>query len=187
MLKEKKKKKRNFNQYDPVPIPDKGLASVLYFDGSDLAANRNGEMSESQAAHLHNQRQNFWFEIGAAAVFIVLTVLSFLASEVIGAMALFVLLVILLPYLVWRKHEQNKRINYDIEDGKVWFAMGQVILDQHSPNGRVSSMRYMMTVSSTTFELNKDVFLRFKHLDYYNIYFAPLSRIILSAEPAQPA
>lgn len=72
------------------------------------------------------------------------------------------------------------RFTNDIHENQVESLSGRVILDTDQ-----NRRNFTLTIDQEKFKLSRKVYLRFKHLDTYTIYYAPRTRIILSAEPVE--
>lgn len=182
-------------EIDPI------LAHGLNFTAEDLATNRQGMLSARQqkiltqvdaqpdlnkfptrfiqglmvvgiiigwfVSSLEAGRENLvWF--GAIVAIFILATLLF------GWMLLFVLHK---KFLVRR----NKLI-----ETRVQSQTGVVILDSGiTSRGATQQQYHRFTLNDQTFNISREGFLRFKHLERYIIYYLPKSKIIVSAEPAE--
>ena len=157
---------------------DSELAAGLGFTPDDLAANREGVMTEWQRNALKKRTGNKQWIYGGLLFLWCMTMFFAAVSSVpplaiLGASVVFLLLVtpIVVFYYEWAFNFIN-----DANEGVVKEYMGRVILDAHGCT---------LTIRSQRFTLSRPAYLRFKHLDYYTIYYTPRTRIILSAEPME--
>jgi hypothetical protein len=184
-------RKRKDLIFDSAPIRDEELAYGLHFDGSDLAANRAGYLSERQAFELLDRKKGYWIDTSIACVRgIILLCVGPLAFAFLEPSMLFPVFVLLFfagyfAYLAWQKRKTNIQIENDFSQGAVAVSSGRVILDTRQRGKSGANIEYTLTIGNDTFKLDKQAFLRFKHLEHYTVYFAPLSRVILSAEPSE--
>lgn len=176
------------------PKPDPDLAYGLKFTGDDLESNRDGVMSEAQQEYLKGYRAIQILMCGALIIVTLLfagLVIWMFSTELYYANLLgprpltnFLLICgigvffvggLILVFL--RNMNIILKITDDIRLGEVEAVNGKVILD-----ARMSSF----AVGSTKFTVpRREGFLRFKHLEPYIVYYAPSSRIVVSAEPVE--
>jgi hypothetical protein len=168
------------------PKVDPDLAYGLNFTAEDLAANREEYMSLSQRDMLLQKRQErlgksvlyaaIYF---GAALFVLLAAIS---NE--GTLCIFAPIWIALFFVGFSVAANGRmfwrQTNEDLMKGDIAESNGRVILE--TIEVRRGSYRYEIHLNDSTFEVEKEAFLRFKHLDYYTLYYTPNTRIILSAE-----
>jgi hypothetical protein len=168
------------------------LMKAVGFSASDLPPNRNGQLSEAQCRRLSSIRtQNALKYSVLAIVFGSFTVLfqvapswkhsssSTIATVFFGALvALFVFGLI----------AGQQQFASDLKQGRVCSVTGLAILESEVQrrNRYEVQTRYFMTIQNTKFKLSKKLYVAFKHLEPYTVYYAPNSKIILADEPLQP-
>lgn len=156
---------------------DSLLVSNLNFTPEDLEANRDGVMTERQRIALEARAAPKSHAFTGAFILWGLITLGAVDSSISTTDKMLVSIVSLLlvatvagAYSEWA----NKFFN-DAEDGVVRELTGRVILDTNA-----NRTRFTLTIGYMTFKLDRQAYLRFRHLDTYTIYYAPGSHIILS-------
>lgn len=160
-------------------MSEKKLASAFQFDEADLNANRQGELSAEQV-HILRKRRSAQFGLLLlayvvlnASIFVPLMVAS---KAPIGGV--FLLLEIVFSLIMalsaaWT----NARFQQDIRQREVKRLFGRIglsITDKNYARLRIEGQRFRIK--------NKQA-LALHDGEYYNIYIAPHSKTILSAEP----
>lgn len=163
------------------------LAQALTFMPDDLALNEHGIISPMQHERLQQMLTDKLIEDGKITLFVtvVLAGLTFLARDYLAlAPWLLILLVggpvLLIVYFLWqwwriRHHltrDQHEQIAETVS-GRVTLAPNLATHDQTLP--------YMLSIEDRTFPISEKAFLAFKNGDPYQIYYAPHTRILLSA------
>ena len=180
-------------------VVDPTLANGLDFDAYDLASNRDSLLSDRQKRGLEDFKIRKLRDVISATVLYVLIFLVFTLifisgmnpnnkdslgdwMLIIGIIALILTVIGVIGIVSAQSSAKATHINHDINEGIVLSETGIVILDT---NKKIrTGTPYMLTINDQVFNPPHEAFLRFKHLDRYTIYYAPHSKIILSAEPA---
>lgn len=163
------------------------LMAVLPFDEEDLAANQDGYMSKHQRRML---RVNclIWQGVTLLIVGILgMAIFNVLKKRAIydtyqgtdntySIIALLCFAAIVGFILVWL---QWRRYNADLQKGIVFLAESRIFLNVIETR---NFPRYTISLDGAKFYINKSLFLAFKNNDPYRIYYAPSSKVILSAE-----
>jgi len=178
------------------------LANGLDFDAHDLEANRNNLLSDRQRQQLDKQRAKIAEDIMFVSTLLgvgigIVGIIIFSTGDysyreqhfewlVAGGILILPLIVTLIIGLFIVDSTVVPSIVKDIEKGVVLYQMGTVILDKrvNRQNNSGISEQHFLIMNEQEFILSREAFLRFKNLDRYTIYYAPYSKIILSAEPA---
>ncbi|MBN1963802.1 MAG: hypothetical protein JW910_04090 [Anaerolineae bacterium] len=181
---------------------DPALARALGFTAHDLAANRDGYMSEAQRATLRRKRRDFVLEgIGGFVVFGLLGLVIIVAGlaaaseqrEPLLGLLLVGAFVTLSLFVFWTPTRDTLRqarerwhdFQMDLDKRDVGRVSGTVRLEiEHQ--GRYTGFK--LFIEGYEFAVSSEVLLAFKNGEPYHVYFAPLTLILLAAEPAaEPA
>ena len=175
------------------------LANGLDFDAHDLEANRNNLLSDRQRQQLDKQRAKIAEDIMFVSTLLgvgigIVGIIIFSAEDysyqeqwlVAVGILILPLIVTLIIGLFVVDSTVVPSIVKDIEKGVVLYQMGTVILDKrvNRQNKSGISEQHFLIMNEQEYNLTHEAFLRFKHLERYTIYYAPHSKIILSAESA---
>ena len=184
-------------------VVDPILANGLNFDAYDLEANRQSVLTSHQKQILmEHKAREVWSKIG---FFIFIGVVSsggillvafqnvtfstsnrhFISNFIVILLApLFILAI----YMI-QTYSAVPSIRKDIKNGIVQSHTGMVRLDKnvYSKNGKSpykspSSMRFLV-INNQEFNVSHEGYPHFNNRTRYTIYYAPHSKIILSAEP----
>ncbi|MBK8029120.1 MAG: hypothetical protein J0M07_23545 [Anaerolineae bacterium] len=154
------------------------LAAALKFTDDDLAMNAAGRLSKTQVAALHRRRTIGAVMIGGLCV----TVAFFLLIGTVGATAslgpILLAMLVFMAFALAVGALPAVRITRDLKMG-VQVAEGRVELDTTPAQNSAS---YRVKVDGRKFNVQKRAFLAFKNGDPYRIYYAPNTKMILSAE-----
>ncbi|NWF70857.1 MAG: hypothetical protein HXY40_17365 [Chloroflexi bacterium] len=165
--------------------PDSILASGLDFTEDDLQANRAGQLSARQAQKLLTRHRNttqtmLGLMLMATLFFVPLAFFAAIDTRditpgvLLGAVWLGA---IALLSAVIRSSDAAK---VDIANGLVMAVQGPV---QCYTTSSSSSTQYNLRVGELTFErVDQNVYIAFKHLDIYTLYYTPQSKTIVAAE-----
>ncbi|MBK8134866.1 MAG: hypothetical protein KA401_00750 [Anaerolineae bacterium] len=159
------------------------LMRELDFSAADLAANRDGQLSETQVNRLRLQRNR-----AAAAGLGILFVLALVASICIfaGTRGSGILLVIGLGLTIVSAVVMSMfaryllRLSADIRESKTSAFSGTLERIIKPVNRRVAT--YLLRVGGAEFSVTKDVFKVFEHETAYTLYRAKFTGMLLSAE-----
>jgi hypothetical protein len=162
---------------------NENLARALDFTEDDLATNREGKLSTRQKEFLRRkafseikdqpavQRFGCFWLLLLVGLFVgaiggdVVTVT--VARLVVG---LPVIILVFQFFRVWR------HIGMDMDKGTVTSDTGKVSL-------KVGEYDHLLSFPNVAFAIGEDVLLAFHNDESYRIYYAPNTRVILSAEP----
>ena len=151
-----KPKRKTKLEVDTQLIDD--LAECLNFSLNDLSANQQGHMTTHQIGILRQKRRQGQ------------------SIKRIGELLSYLL------YGVSQQAEKWNRIGYDITLRQTQSQHGTISL----PLKRHKSLpvnHYPLKIGRATFELDVQALPPFRHLEACTAYYAPRSRILLSAEP----
>ncbi len=166
---------------------DNILASGIGFNDADLAANREGRLSEKQAERLLKARRNT--VQGMVGIMVLLTVIL-LPLAVLGQAQTGSAQVSIVIGLVWLGLmglflaiiRSGQAVQADAWRGQVEIVRGPVQCYTSSQGD--SGTQYNLRVGDVTFhKVDRDAYIAFKHLDAYIIYYTPQSKQIVAAEP----
>lgn len=163
------------------------LQRIFKFTTDDLKANRTGTLSESQVTKNEPPKPN-------KLVFIVIIGHALVIGGILGAiaiatgeMALWIVLAIvvamgLMPFVMMGNEGNiNPAFRNDIEAGKVRKVCGMVIVHKIERENRTP--KYELYIDGLAFQLSTPQAGAFVSEKDYCIYYLPLSKKILSAEP----
>lgn len=162
------------------------MMSGLKFNEDDLAANREGYMSQAQRERMRSDRAS-WF-LGTMLSLLAWPGASYIAiadgirihdtfNSRMGILALITALSLSAAAYCW---QQKRHYDADLYKSHVEVAEGRIRLDIIS-QGK-SGVAYTFDVADAHFEVSKNVFLAFKNGDPYAVYYAPHTHTLLSAE-----
>ena len=161
------------------------LADALGFSDQDLAANRDGRLSETQKARLtRGWRRTLWILIAVVIGFgLVATILLFVAQRnnspiltVIG-----ILVTVINATIVGLGAQSYLRTSSDIHGERVT-AISGVVSHTIRVSGRVAT--YVLKLDGQEVVVSKPVFFAVEDGKAYHLYRAPASKTLLAAEPA---
>ena len=161
------------------------LMQSMGFTQDDLAANREGRLSEIQHYNLQVRRQRSVM-IGLALILVaafVATLLIFLGGQDDGSVILVLIgigVTICSAALTGVFARFWMRLTADISDGSVQEYSGKLERVVKPVNRRV--VNYMIRVGAAEAFVSKEAFETFEHLLQYRIYRAPHTGALLSAE-----
>lgn len=157
------------------------LPQALYFTEDDLAANRNGHLSDEQAAQLQARA-------GCSTVGNTLVTLAFVGVGFwtigIGQWWIGALLFGLGAAVFWLGRTGRVGITTELSTRAVASATGPISLDANeyaNPNGTVTE--YVLEIEDQAFVLSRQAFAAFEDGDTYTVYYLPQAHMLLSAEP----
>jgi hypothetical protein len=164
------------------------LEQALNFTPAELAANRQGHLSDGQRRLL---RRRSYYPVAAyslLAVIILAALFGFLGgsnSPILFSQtgclvsSPFILVIIFFAILGIRKWKQ---FNTDVTIGRVAGVSGKISMDMYAAG--YGLMVLNLKVQGKKFNLTKPAMLALRNGESYTIYYAPTSKIVLSAEPA---
>lgn len=168
-------------------IFDEELAYGLDFTQKDLEANRNGYMTERQHHVLKQVARKATKPLVPTTIFAWLMSFGFLfgllQTQDFGIFLTFSAILFGAILATASITSFYTPINLDIHDGAVELANGKVVLQLNV--NKVYTVNHLTIKRYGKFKLHRRAYLRFKHLEPYIIYYAPNSRIILSAMPIE--
>ena len=161
----------------------RALMAALQFTPADLTANRQGRLSQAQAARIQSQRRrNLLVTAALFGVFVIGATVCLYAGQrsdnviLTGAGSALVAMNALLVGLAGRG---NMRVGGDLRAGGVEALSGQVL--RVLRRGRQGDS-YLLRVNGQELRVTKDTFRGFQHERPYRIYRTVRSRRLLSAE-----
>jgi hypothetical protein len=161
------------------------LMKAMDFDSVDVGANRMGFLTEEQRENLTGERWywRLWSIITLVAVplFIAMTIADGIHRHdtVASRVGMIALILILAGVLYAYTHSKWKRVHTDILEGRVLSVVGTVKLKKHREN---NGTKYEVMVEKMKFSVMRRVSEAFQQGEIYRIYYAPHSKIALSAE-----
>lgn len=164
--------------------PD-ALMDVLRFTAADLAANRDGRLSEPQKDRLaRSWRRMLWIVIAVImGIGFGATLILYFAQEndstilsIIG-----IILTIINALVVGLGAQSYLRTSRDLRDGRVAVLDG-VVSHTIRVAGRVAT--YILKVDGQEVVVAKPVFFAFEDGKPYRLYRAPNTKTLFSAEPS---
>ncbi|GAB5490521.1 MAG: hypothetical protein Phog2KO_07360 [Phototrophicaceae bacterium] len=163
------------------------LQRTLKFNTDDLKLNREGQLSEAQ----HDKHKPP--EVSKLALYVIgghaLLIGGLLGAIAIitGKLAMWIVLAIvlglgLLPFVLMKNEGDIKpTLRGDVKNGFVKKACGITIITQTKNRDNVSS--YELYVDGLTLKLTANQASAFVSEEIYCVYYLPLSKTLLSAEP----
>jgi hypothetical protein len=159
------------------------LPETLGFTPEDLAANRDGRLSEAQKARLtRNWRRTLWIVIGLVIVCgLGATILLFVGQQQGSAILSFVgiLVTFVNAAIVGLGAQSYLRTSRDIREGRVAELSG-VVSHTIRVSGRVAT--YILKLDGQPLVVSKPVFFAVEDGKPYRFYRAPASKTLLSGE-----
>ncbi len=163
------------------------LNRALEFTVEDLAANRNGFLSSAQRLQLEQQRwKGARGYVLLAAVFGVVALIPALrfftssirdTNDLIGA-CIFGALTLA---LAWTAYTRWQQIHFDAARGTASVISGIVRLETRTVNR--GNVVYKLKIQGLDFQVSEAALQVFTDGETYRVYYAPESKIVLSAEP----
>lgn len=160
------------------------LATALKFNDNDLMANRDGYMTKEQRVRLRRIGLSRYLPsafgsivFGIAFFLCLLLLLTGLRDgQLLFLLSIFGFMSVWLAgyaYVHWRKFKA------DLEKGNVAMAAGQIRLNIYGFGNRIG---FSVGIEKQSFGVKRRILLAFKNGEPYQIYYAPHSRTLLSAE-----
>ena len=161
------------------------LMAVMQFTQSDLNANRNGNLSKSQALQLKRTRRRN-LAMGALLFFLFVflaTLLIFLGqmNQNIILSTIGGLLTVVNAIMIGMFARSYLRITADLQDGNIDRLSGE--LERILRRGYQQN-NYLLRINGVSIYVTKDIFKQFRHEASYHIYRTTHAHILLSAEPS---
>lgn len=164
-------------------MTDKALMRELDFNFDDLAANREGRLSESQLDRLRQKRSR-----SMAIGFGVILVLAFVASLFIysgtrGSGVMYIIglgLAVCSAVIMSSFARQWLRLSADLRESIASPFSGKLERVVKPVNKRIAT--YLIRIGGGEFSVNKETFRAFAHEAKYTLYRAKYTGILFSAE-----
>lgn len=163
------------------------LQRTLKFTLEDLKLNRDGQLSEAQREkHKPPEVSRLALYVIAGHALLIGGLLGAIAI-ITGEFAMWIVLAIvvalgLLPFLLMNNEGNiNPTLRGDVQHGVVKKACGITIIKQTKDRNNISS--YELYVDDLTLKLTASQASAFINEEVYCVYYLPLSRTLLSAEP----
>lgn len=166
------------------------LQNALWFTNADLAVNREGQLTDLQVAILRQRRRRgvwsglttlvralFATTLAFGCIFTCLTFSQYLPAATVLVFVPLILVVIFAVYEETKGGWQHPTA--DLRERAAASVQGLVILDIVETRPTT----YRLSIGGLSFDVDKATFNAFKNRDLYNVYYAPHSRTLLSAEP----
>lgn len=160
------------------------LMAAMQFSEADLAENRSGALSPTQAARLKSSRQR---QLAVALLlFVSLVITATLciylgqrgSNPILGLAG--ALLILINAVIVGMMGRGYMRVGGDLRPGNVEVLAGEV--ERVLRRGRQRD-NYLIRIDGANLHVTKDVFLGFQHEASYRVYRAAHSGLLLSVEP----
>ena len=164
------------------------LMETIGFDEEELTANRDGYMTKRQCSILNND-QNWWHGINLLTIVITPLAIGLTfwdgirVSDTISSrigITVFILVIGIICYIY--THWKWKQVNTDLGKGNVISAEGTPKLKSFRER---NGMKYTINIENSRFFVSKSVFEAFQLKTKYRVYYAPVSKRIISAEPVE--
>jgi|GEM_PF-5183695 len=163
------------------------LQRNLNFTVDDLRANREGRISEAQhEKHKPPEVSKLAFYVIGGHAVVIVGLLGAIAL-VTGKMAMWIVVGVvlalgLLPFLIMNNEGNiNPTLRGDVQKGTVAKACGIVFINENV--SRNNTRTYELYVDGITIKLTSNQAGAFIHEQDYCVYYLPLSKTLLSAEP----
>jgi hypothetical protein len=169
--------------------PDPILARSIGFDDDDLRQNRAGRLSARQAQKLQsaqvNQGHGLIGVVVLISVFMLPITIGVISSgDIVSGLIIGLLWLGISGALVTISRQDARKLAADIANGRVETAHGLV---QCYTSGS-EKVRYNLRMDDLIFEsVPQSVYIGFKHLEPYTLYYTPTTRQIVAAEPGTEA
>jgi hypothetical protein len=161
------------------------LAEVFHFTEDDLAVNRTGAISRAQ---LTRMEQEIRFQVLVWGAVLILILLVFVLLFRLHPPVALVMVLIALGSLAVIVGKPLYKLHQDQQLGRVESVGGYAKLDIESTLSKryhvepVEQIYLFVYVGDEKFPMNEKAFSAFNDAAFYTVYFAPLSRRILSVE-----
>jgi hypothetical protein len=188
---DKSKRKRGYWQ-------GRALAETLYFTDGDLESNAEGEITDHQMRRLQTR---LMMRLVAGGFFVVLIVAPTLILPsravviypAVGPNPVWLVIGLVMLFMAFTFGMQIVNLWRDLRERRAEAVEGPAMLDIHYSRARSAGMvtvysnrgrpGYTVSVGGLNFRVDKHAFLAFKNGDPYVIYYAPHSKLLLSAAP----
>ncbi len=161
------------------------LASANGFDLASLDFNRRGKLSPSQIATLKRERRSYFVWALLLVIFgvgvIGLGIVNHAKLEPKGVLAILAFFGLVSGYMFVRSRSESA----DLRRGVVEMVEGQVHkFTRSSSSGRSSSTFHYYSVNNLNFEVSQAAYHALIEHVRYRIYYTPISKTLMSIEPA---
>ena len=160
------------------------LMNAMGFTQQDLKANQQGLLSHAQAARLKLNRRRqtllaaFFFCVLVVAASALIYAGQVNSNQILGASG--VILILVNAILTGIAGRAYMRLSKDLRVSEVEVLAGEVA--RVLRRGR-SGDNYLLRIDGCSIQVNRDIFLCFRHQLPYRIYRSANARLLLSAEP----
>lgn len=170
---------------------DPRLMQALKFGEKELIANREGYLTPAQEKRILQSRPRTYL---SAAILMGMALLIWLTMPLLIARQNLdsiwpISLICLIPVFVIIMvviRLNNHRIQQDLQQGTVQCVTGQLTKRVHlMPTGKAFIPVPYLLIQQENFKVNHQVYAAFTDKAYYTVYFAPHTKILLSAEPVK--
>lgn len=151
------------------------LRNAFEFGDDDLAANRQGKISDWQRRRLRDLQSKaqrlFLFPVSLPIIFVLFGKGSTLLGVLLGALAVYV---VYTTYIRWHSLDVESKMTDGVQSIHGWVTRQRV----HSRRGD----RYTMEINGSQFKLTIPQYDSLTDHSEYRVYYVPLSQTILSLE-----
>ena len=160
------------------------LAEALGFTDADLAANRDGRLTDAQIARLRrNWRRTLWITIGIVVIGgLAATIFLFIGQRNDSAILtlLGIIITVINAATVGLGAQSYLRLSRDVNAARV-SAISGVVSHTIRVSGRVAT--YVLKLDEQEIVVPKPVFFAVEDGKAYRLYRAPNTKTLLSGEP----
>lgn len=167
--------------------PDPILAKSIGFDDDDLRQNRAGRLSMSQANRLQSTQQNTSYGLIGAALLISIFMLPIIievmrSGGILPGLIMGLIWLGITGALVTISRRDAGKMAADLANARVEKAQG--IVQCYTSGSKAT--RYNLRMGDLLFEnVPQNLYIGFKHLEAYTLYYTPQTHRIVAAEPGE--
>ena len=156
------------------------LMEVLRFSEEDIEASRQGRMTESQRALIwwRSSEANFWYIILPVMVLFTIHFRPMIQDDN-GA---FLVIALFGTLIGTRIAVDVLRVYQDTGQDEVQKIEGVVMKDRKPRTAGNAPRNFYIRIRNTIFKVSPSEISAFEHGKFYRIFYAPRSKVILSAE-----
>lgn len=164
------------------------LMQVLNFNVEDLESNQEGELTEFQKRKLKAKFSSYRHILAFEAVIILFGLYLFLGAVQAAlnnsisptGICFIILFTISVLITLHKNFGFIYNVNKDIKNSKVEMISGRIkCVSRYEQSMKL----YFIYIDNFRLQLNYKQIIIFRNLEYYSLYYAPYSKIIVAAEP----
>lgn len=158
---------------------------AVNLSNEELAENSNGGISSNQRATLRGNRVAAIINaillalIGIGLVLVLMIKLINPSFAGRGEFLIGLPIGLLWVWLLRTSPSRWRRINLDIQEGRVSQIEGRVGCETQGNIGIIQMPHYLIRVAEKTFRTTREVYFQFKHQEYYRMFYTPFSETLL--------